>query len=379
LQEDKIKILYVITSLNLGGAENHLLQLLPKLNKDLFDIAIYPMRRGGILEKEFEDKNIKVLKPKFQLKPPFHIFVSAPELINQIKSFSPDIIHFFLPEAYVIGGMCANLLNHKNMIMSRRSMNYYQKKHKIATRLEHWLHNKMKLLLGNSSKVCEQLTEEVEKNIPIKKIYNGIDDGNLTSTKSIKKLRQNLKIKDDDLVFVIVANLIGYKGHKDLIKAFELAKEKINPNWKLLCVGKGTKEYTNKLKNMVKKASMGSNVLFLGLRDDVFDILSISDVGLLVSHEEGFSNAILEKMAASLPLIVTNVGGNAEAVMNNANGYVVNPKDIKSLSDKIVELANNNETRIKMGKISRSLFEKSFKIEKCVSEYEKTYLELIRK
>ena len=124
------------------------------------------------------------------------------------------------------------------------------------------------------------------------------------------------------LTLVMVGNLIAYKGHGDLLVALGQAAPQLPPDWRLLIVGRD-EGIASALQAQSVALGIDRNVLFLDTRNDVPDILNACDIGVLCSHQEGFSNAVLEGMAASLPMIVTDVGGNAEAVLDGECGIVV--------------------------------------------------------
>ena len=231
------------------------------------------------------------------------------------------------------------------MIMSRRSLNNYQKRNnKFLTYLELLLHKKMIAIVGNSKKVVDQLNriENVSRN-KLYLIYNGIDLSKYSKKKS-EVFRRSLNISQGVVVIANVANLIKYKGHFDLLKACTLIKSK---NWILLIIGNDNQNMKISLLKFIKENKLGDNVRFLGQIDDVIKILKICDVGVLTSHEEGFSNAILEYMASSLPLVVTDIGGNREAVKNETNGYLVNVGDIDNIAKKLnILISDKKETGI---------------------------------
>ena len=95
-----------------------------------------------------------------------------------------------------------------------------------------------------------------------------------------------------------------------------------------------------------------------------------------MSHQEGFSNAILEAMSMSLPLIVTDVGGNAEAVENNITGYVVEKQNIDALTHSLAKLISLKGQRTKMGLAGKRLLEK-FSLDSCVANYISVYKDLL--
>ena len=169
----------------------------------------------------------------------------------------------------------------------------------------------------------------------------------------------------------MVANLTAYKGHKDLLQALANIKEIVPGHWKLLLVGE---DYgiRDELVRLVARVGIEQHVCFLGARDDVPEILSSADIGILSSHQEGFSNAILEYMAAGLPVLATDVGGNAEALTCN-EGLVVPLGNLDSLGKAICHLMLDPKLRTSMGRSGRQRVKRLFSTEKMVNEHIKVY------
>jgi glycosyltransferase involved in cell wall biosynthesis len=177
-------------------------------------------------------------------------------------------------------------------------------------------------------------------------------------------------------VLCIVANLIPYKGHRDLIDALALAAPFMPPGWRLLAVGRDD-GIGQSLRSQVQDTSIADHILFLGPRDDVSVILGVSDIGILCSHEEGFSNAILEGMAAGLPMVVTKVGGNSEAVIDGETGIVVPAHDAQRLSAAILKLANDPALRANYGDVGRGRVAQAFGVNRFVESHRKLYRALV--
>ena len=108
---------------------------------------------------------------------------------------------------------------------------------------------------------------------------------------------------------------------------------------------------------------------------DIPDLLAASDIGVLASYEEGFSNAVIEGMAASLPMVVTDVGGNAEAVIDGECGYVIPPHDPTALAKALENLICDSGRRQNMGEAARRRVAES-PLDACVAAYEALYVEL---
>jgi glycosyltransferase involved in cell wall biosynthesis len=190
-------------------------------------------------------------------------------------------------------------------------------------------------------------------------------------------VRESLNIDQNALVFAVVANLIPYKGHEDLFNAFSMACSELPAGWRVLVVGRDD-GIGAKLYEQVTRLRIAEHVLFLGTRDDVPSLLCSADIGILSSHEEGFSNAIIESMAAGLPMIATAVGGNHEAIIDGATGLIVPPHDSQRMSEAIVRLSQDTKLRIRMGEMAAERAEKKFSLDECISRYEDLYLGLLQ-
>ena len=294
-----------------------------------------------------------------------------------LKDFIQDrtsITHCFLPQAYLMGGMAAFLTRNKSLtFMSRRSLNFYQKKHPYLARMEAFLMKHTHHILGNSQAVVWQL--EREEHVPPSKlqlIYNGIDLS-WFGIKNCSALRKEYGFSETDFIFIIVANLIPYKGHADLLEALSLVHTSFSDNWKLLCIGRD-EGIQCQLEKSAQRLGLHSQIQFLGSRKDIPNLLSLSDVGILCSHEEGFSNAVLEGMASHLPMIVTDVGGNAEAVLHGQTGLVVPARSPLELSKAILTLYKDSDCRRLMGYKGYQRVHNHFSLDQCVDQYVQLYL-----
>ncbi|MHA1558398.1 MAG: glycosyltransferase [Alphaproteobacteria bacterium] len=376
----------IVKTLEQGGTEQHLIYILPKLFERGWNIRVIVLNDKAALAHLLFKKGIFVslgeeLKFVPFLKHFISIFVNIVRLLKDYKKYPSDITHFFLPESYLIGMLAAFIARDKSLkIMSRRSLNCYQKRRPFWGWIEKkFLHSRSSLILGNSKAVLKQLHDE--EKVPLKKlhlIYNGINTKLFKHNSQYRKEeRESLNIKGDEIVFIVIANIIYYKGHKDLIDALSIIKNKFN-NWKLLCVGE---DYgiLEDLKNYSLKKNISEQIFWLSKRSDLNKLLSASDIGVLSSHEEGFSNAILEYMAAAIPVVATNVGGNAEAVKHNVTGYIAPPHSPEKLAKYLLRLAKDPGKRHFMGSAATTRVEKYFNIDQCIDNYHVVYQKLCKR
>lgn len=377
-------LLVVIGSLDLGGAEKHLLSILPHLTVE-YEIRVLTTSYAGALCQEFEQQGIPVIY-KYQagcgspnkLRQLWRVTKNFWRALRYIQCHKPDIIHFFLPGSYLLGGYAAKLLGRKHLIMSRRSQNDYQKKHhRLVARLEHRLHRTMDVVLANSKKVATQLKGEGVTEHQLQLLYNGVDVARY-SLESDASLRDTLNLTPNTLVLMIVANLFFYKGHRDLLEALAVISDQLPDDWVLLCVGRDSGELES-LERQAARLDLSAHIRFLGQRTDIPQLMSISDIGLLVSHEEGFSNAILEFMACGKPMVVTRVGGNAEAIIDNECGFVVPAKNHERMAQALLALASDEVLRQRFGQAAYERVQSFFSLDRCVASYKSVYKTILQK
>ncbi|WP_416916210.1 MAG: glycosyltransferase [Roseicyclus sp.] len=366
----------VTLKLDVGGTEKHLLQLLPRLDRRRFDVEVITIYQGGALEEEFRAKGIRVTTPKAHRRIPA-IIESTIRIIATMRRDRGAIFHFWLPEAYLLGGICGVLTGTKLMVMSRRSLNRYQERHPFLARLERVLHRHMGLILGNSEAIANELASEGVSSEKVKVITNGIDVVDLKPSKSRQTVRDELGIKNDTLLCICVANLIHYKGHADLLHALAIAQEQLGKNWCLICAGRDD-GLGKKLSELATEYNLDKHVRLLGSRQDIPDLLNASDVSILPSHEEGFANAIIEAMAIGVPTIATNVGGNIEAIEDGVTGLLIPPKDPVQLAEAIVRLATDAPLRLAISEASKQDVLKRRGIASCTARYSEAYETLLR-
>jgi glycosyltransferase involved in cell wall biosynthesis len=286
----------------------------------------------------------------------------------------PHIAHFYLPGPYLIGAPAAIAARVPIKIMSRRSLSHYQKNWPTAARMERWLHNHVDLLIGNSRAVVAELLSEGIPETKVRLIYNGIEPPDLPTR---GEARRELGLAPDAFVGVAVANLIKYKGHQDLIKGLAQVAWQLPSPWRMLLVGRD-EGLRPKLQSLASELGIASNIQFLGERSDILSLFAAADFSALSSHEEGFSNVILESMAAALPLVVTQVGGNPEAVLDEETGLVVPPKDPNELGRAIARLAGDPALRTRLGRAGRARVEQEFSLARCVRLHRELYDGLLK-
>ncbi|NIY75460.1 glycosyltransferase [Thalassospira sp. HF15] len=378
------KISIVIRSLERGGTETHLLRTLPAIAEAGFDIEVFCFERPGELAEKMREENIKVVTPPISGWPKHIPLVFKPVttvwtclfFLYYLFSRNPRIVHFFLPAAYLLLGPIS-LLHSSKKVMSRRSLNRYLTKYpKWVRQTEQFLHGKMSLILANSKAVVEELKQtEFVSSRQLSLIYNGVPEFTKTTSPDLKSVREELGIRKETIVFLFVANLLPYKGGLDLIKACCLlgATNSLNCDWCLIIIGDNRAGKQGEMEQLAEKYSIRSRLHFVGKQPNIDRYLAASDVGVLVSHEEGFSNFVLEGMSAGIPMIVSDVGGNPEAVVNGVTGMVVPSRNPEKLAEAMSYLIENREVADTMGRAGRVRAKEEFSILQSARGYCQVY------
>lgn len=186
---------------------------------------------------------------------------------------------------------------------------------------------------------------------------------NKISKEEKEKIRKDLELKEDDFVLIQVGELNKNKNQIMSINAMtEIAKK--YPKIHLLIVGKGSLDET--YEKIIKENNLEKNVHMLGYREDVSDLMKISNLLLSLSYREGLPVNVIEGIMSGLPIIVTNCRGNRDLVSDKKNGYIVNINDIENLKEKILKIYNNSENIIEINA-------EEYELKRVIKEYEKIY------
>ena len=377
------RLLVVTESLGVGGTEAHLIRVLPRLVARDWKLAIFCLSGRGKRAQEVEGAGIEVFslshipKRKMGLRYSSYIAYASGKLYAVLRQWRPDIVHFYLPGPYLVGAPVAIAAGTPIKVMSRRSLAHYQKNWPTLARLERLLHTKMDAITGNAKAVIGELLNEGVPSSKLQLIYNGVEASELLVDRA--EARRMLGLGADAFVGLVLANLHPYKGHRELIEGLAHVGSKLPSSWCILCVGRdeGTKA---ELEEIAWARGLGSNIRFTGECLDLSNFFAAADVSLLVATQnEGFSNAILESMSAGLPLVVTAVGGNAEAVVDGETGFVVAPDDTEALGNAVLRLARDPALAERLGSAGRSRVAQEFSLSRCVTAHAQLYEDLLTK
>jgi glycosyltransferase involved in cell wall biosynthesis len=360
---------------SMGGTERQLYLLASSLNSNLFrPIVVELSSSNSLLLTPKQVANIKVYHLPTQRFYNLHGLRQIGRLSRLAKNRKVDIIHTFFEKSEVMGWLTARLSGISIWITSRRDLGFKRKK--IYAKIFRFSAKDCKKCIANCHAVKDQVVQQ--ENFPSEKIeviYNGLDFTDQLQPYNCNSLRTELRFGNGTPLVGMIANFnFEIKGHGYFLGAAKKILEKV-PNVRFILVGDGP--LRARYEEVAWELNLKNYAYFLGKRNDVPSIISNLDISVLSSTNEGFSNVILESMAANKPVVATKVGGSPEMVMDGITGYLTPPTDIQAMANAIINLLQNPDKAKAMGVAGRKVVQERFTVEAMVKKYEKLYFSLL--
>jgi len=369
LAGERLKILFIIPSLRLAGAERQTVDLVNALAKEGYGVQLLTFEHGLDLKGSLD------VSVRFYNYPRRHKFdfTNINRIAKIIDHEEIDIVHCTLQIAFLFGvlGVYRSLRRPKLINAIHTTINI-NSKYEIFDRM---LYVPLMRRCDRIITVCD-----IQKNHWMKKypflakhmvtVHNGIDVEHYTDNlgdEAKRALRREFGIQESELVIGMVAGLRPEKNHEEVLAAFRRLVQQGLPV-KLLLVGDGERRHF--LKTRVQDLSISDQVIWAGFTNEAKKFISIFDVGLLFSHSESFSMAILEMLAMGKPVVAADIGGTKEMIQDGVNGYLVQSRDIDALTDKLKLLLRDPQLRKDLGITARQTvldnFTKDGMVEKTI-------------
>jgi glycosyltransferase involved in cell wall biosynthesis len=369
-----INILFLIDWFHrTGGTEKHLVQLIAGLPADRFRCTVVAFDMGvNPLLDELRARDVPVIHLPVGREYVPNAAVQAWRLSRLVRRNRYDIVQTFHQKADTFGALIAWLSGARRLVSSKRDTGDLRKP------LHVFLNRRLRSLFQEFIVVAEAVrvavvTRDQLPDARVTTIYNGVDlrKFSVATAQQRFEARTRFGFGSGDFVVGMVAGFRPEKSHDVFFAGLAQALSSI-PTLKVLAVGGG--ELLSQFQEQISHSQLAQRVVFTGELTDVLPCLWSMDVACLTpGSNEGFSNALIEQMAVGLPLIVTDVGGNAEAVIDGVNGYVVSVGDAGALSAALIRLYQNREARCAMGRASRQCAEERFSLDRMCAEHARLY------
>ncbi len=374
-------ILYVVTKLELGGAQKQALSLMRHLNKEEYQVFLFTARDGLLMDEALAISGITIKKSRFleRLINPLKDLIALFEIYSFIREKQIDIVHTHSSKSGIIGRFAARLSGVKIIIHTVHgwSFNDYQPfwTRLLYVWLERWIGGFTDRLIVVSCYDQEKgLSNAIASENRYSLIRYGIDYAEFSGKQDAGKARQELGIGPDDLVVGMIACFKPQKSPGDFVRLAGLINRFL-PRVKFVLVGDGA--LREDIEDLISEYNLQKNVFLLGWRDNVPEVLSAIDVFVLTSLWEGLPISVLEAFVSRKPVVATDTGGIREVVSENKTGFLVPPADFKAMAEKVKILLNDKNLRLKIGDNAYSSLGVSYRLDYMVSSTKELYENLL--
>jgi len=382
-----LNILLLITQMEAAGAQKAVLILARGLQQRGHIVTVVTMydkrdyvplfrQKYGV---EIIDLEMKAPSHASLLQKPIYVLRGLARLWGLMRKRQFDVVQTFSHYSNIIGPMIACLAGVRTRVSSQRMS--LKERPTWLLWLDRWIANSFLVdKMVSVSEGTRRFCIEVQRISPEKliTIRNSIDLDRFSPTAidktSVQHLRSGLGLSVHSHVVITVARLHPQKGHRFLIEAIPAIIEKF-PDTQFLFGGEG--ELQESLHNYVKRLGIESHVHFLGMRQDIPELLALSDLFVLPSLWEGLPNAVLEAMAMGTPVVATAVDGCPEVIHDGQTGLLVPPGNSEALSQAICCLLGNPKLRLQLAHAAQSLVIENYSEEKNISAFEQLYTQLV--
>lgn len=382
-----IKILRVITRLNISGLAQYLITLTATLNDGVFEsklVAGVPEGHEGNMAFLAESQGISLIQID-TLCNGFGIFRDVQSfwrLYRILRRERPAIVHLHLMKARFFGGIAAKLARvpvivetfHGNLFSE-----YFGKSKTqailAAERFLGWLIMDRVIAISEGQKkeliryrVCPAEKAEI---IPV-----GLDLKRFQNCSAFKgKLRKELNLTEKTFLLGIVGRLVSVKGHSYLLEAISRLARSTEMDFSVLIIGDGP--LRGALESQARALGIEEQVRFLGWRFDLERVYADLDLVVLASLNEGTPAALIEAMAAGKPVVTTEVGGIPDLVEDGITALVVPPKDSVAMTEAILKLLIDANLRRRLGEMAKDAVYPKYDICRLIQNMKKFYLSLV--
>jgi sugar transferase (PEP-CTERM/EpsH1 system associated) len=371
-----IRIMHVVEALGIGGGvENGIANLIEHMDPAQFEHVLCAVFRVG---KQLERYPLPRVRLVSLDRKPRRLSTQAMPLAHLIREVRPDIVHSRNWGALetVIAGRWARSCS---VIHSEHG---FEVEASAEPQRRSWFRRVAFELAHRVFSVSYQLRDTLSKRTgfpqrKIQVIHNGVDLRKFRRDESVRqRFRRELGVAEEDFCIGCVGRLNRIKDYPTALRGMEVLSESCS-SWRLLIAGDGPERQA--LESIVaSKPALQGRVSFLGTTQCVPEFLNALDVYLLPSIVEGVSNSLLEAMAASLPAIASDTGGNPEVIVNGESGLLFPVGDDRQLAGCLLQVYRQRDLRARLAEQALRRVDGEFSLDSMVAKYEGMYGSLAR-
>ncbi len=377
----KINLLYVITKLELGGAQKQLLSLISRIDKERFSPFLFTAGDGLLVAEAQSIENLKIKKSRFLERPinPFKDILALIEIYRFIKKNKIEIVHTHSSKAGILGRWAARLAKVKFILHTVHSWSFNDYQPLLVRGFFIWLEKltakfTYKLIVVSDHDKQKGLQNRIGDERKYHLIRYGINYNEFNTSNNIRK---KLGIDNNDLVVGMVSCFKPQKSPLDFIKLASLINQLLpDLEVKFLLTGDGI--LLRQIEKLIFEFGLQQKVILAGWRKDIPEILSAIDIFVLTSSWEGLPVSVLEAMAASKPVVATYTGGISEIIVEGETGFLVPRRSPDKMAEKLIPLLKDEDLQKSIGLQARHSLGPDFTLENMVKNTQNLYENLIQ-
>jgi glycosyltransferase involved in cell wall biosynthesis len=369
----KIRILQIIHSLHIGGAEEVVVNLALGINTEKFEMHVCCLKETGVLANRLSKNDIPI--HTIQKGKGNKYFNSIIGLRQLIKKISPDIIHTHSDPALINIGPIFLFGKMPPLVHTYHFGNYPHIKKKYLY-IQRIFSRFVKQLVAVSNYQRETLLNcHLANKNNIITIYNGVaEDTSKCLDQQRLEIRDQLCVSNNEILIGTIAVLSNQKGIEYLLDAISILKRE-DIEIKFVIVGGGPLEVY--LRNRAVQLGLDDKVIFTGWRNDARKYFAAFDIFLQPSLWEAFSIVLLEAMSSKMPIITTDVGEHKNVIKNEISGLLIKPKSSAEIVKAIEKLINDKHLCSKLGGNAYETYIEKYTINAMINSYEKLYMNML--
>jgi sugar transferase (PEP-CTERM/EpsH1 system associated) len=365
-----IRVLHVLLSLEPGGLENGVVNVINRLDRERFASSVCCLKHAGEFARRIEDPRVDIHELHWRGGNDPRLALRLARLLRHLR---PDIVHTRNAEPFFYGFAGAKLARARALVHSEHGRKFDDRPARFA--LQRWMSRHTDAIFAVSGQLKTDLVKHIgmpEASVEV--LHNGVDlsrfnvaAGAGAPSPARAALRREWGVPEDALVVGSVGRLVAVKNYTLLLRAAAASGLDIH----LVLAGEGPERAA--LTALAASLGIATRVHLLGHSNDVDRVLGAFDVFVLPSFSEGMSNTLLEAMAAGVPPVASDVGGNGEIVRDGVDGRLFPSDDEPALRACLEALCRDGAERARLGAAARERVLSTFDIRQMIERYERLY------
>lgn len=378
-----MKVLFLIDTLAVGGAERSLLEILSRLQHT--QPVMCHIYSQDSLKAEYEAAGVPVVCLNVPDK--YHFGIAVRRVVSLIRQLQPDLVHTTLFRADMVGRVAGRItgipvigsfVNESYHAERKRNLSPLGRGKLMGVQLADALTARFACHFVAVAESCKQENCRALRIDPrkVSVIYRGRDIQALDSVTDaqVKSVRRQLHLCDGQPLILSVGRLLCRKGHADLVRAMPAVLAQF-PATRLAIAGEGHDR--DRLQSVINSLDLHDRVMLLGARNDIPVLLQVADLFVFPSHYEGHPGALVEAMLAGRPIVASDIPVHGEMISHGESGLLANTRDPKSIASAICELLRNCDMAQHMGHHARADAIRRFDIRAIARQYDTLYASLL--